>query len=218
MQFAIVGEHREYFRQHGYVEFEGLVSLEEITACREALRAALPSTPSSAWDCLQAGRDLWRAHSALRKVACARRLANVAADLTDSGSLRLVYDQLFGWGRHPECREEALRFFETPWNLMGRSAFQNVKCGVLLALADNQTTSPFLPRIAGHGVYIRGDQWLDWSELIQQPAELWLLVYSLEGSVYIFNPADPHVHRPKQYGYGFGDRLRDEDFPLVALK
>jgi hypothetical protein len=218
MQFAIVGDHRDHFQQEGYVEFEAVLSDQEIAQARQALAASLPRKPRSAWECLQFGRDLWRSHSFLRKTACARRLGRVAADLAESGPLRLAYDQLLGFGGGRHASESQAAFFRTPWSLREKSAFQTVICGLVVALTDSPATSPQLPRIAGHGVYLRADRAFDWSELLTlSGAEYWLFVYGIDKLVYIVNLADPHAHRPKDYGYGIGDRLRDVDYPLVHL-
>lgn len=217
MQFAILGDHREHFRQNGLVEFKSLINPQELLLIRQEIEHLLPVRPQSAWECLLMGRDLTRRAPSLRRIGMARRLGRVGADLTEASSVRFAYDQLLGLGGGRHQTPEAQQFFESSWSLQERSSFQNVTCGLILALTDSEAESPQFPKKAGHGVYLKADQKFDWSELLTLVgAEFWMLVYGVEKLIYISNLADPHAHRPKSYGYVVGDRLRESDCPLLS--
>ena len=54
MRFAVVGDHRRFFEEHGYVGFEDLIDV--------------PEKP------LPKGRDLWRKDPHVKAISCSRKL------------------------------------------------------------------------------------------------------------------------------------------------
>ena len=202
MKYAVERAHRDHFTRHGYVEFEGLLKVSFI----EQAFAALPPC-TSLKESIEIGRDLWRSNELFRILALNRRLAALAAELTNTQTLRLAYDQMV------MAKGEYLPFLE-PWSLQQRSAFSEVACGLLIALQPKIAGAHY-PAQKGNGAYIHPTMPLDWSALMHEEGVYWLLVYVHASSRYVCNVEDPHVHLPKRLGYAFGDALQEGQFPLV---
>lgn len=66
--------------------------------------------------------------------------------------------------------------------------------------------------ISGNGCFVQADR-----SLIECPIEgvTLLIVYGVLKSQYLKKMEIPDVHRLKRFGYGFGDRLKEADYPVV---
>lgn len=107
MRYAILPEHREYFLRNGQVEFEKLLSEDEVAALKTAFGG------------LDRTRDLSRINPVFQKIARSARLANVAANLVGCEPLRLVYDEIFEVRAH---------------SIAESCAFRELRCALLLCL------------------------------------------------------------------------------------
>lgn len=83
MKYALAKEHREFFAKNHYIEFEGLLTIEEITSLQRKIAQLLPKKQ----------RDLWREDVDLQKIVLNRKLAEVASDLFKQSELRIAFDQ-----------------------------------------------------------------------------------------------------------------------------
>lgn len=77
MRFSTSFEQRDFFSKNGYIEFEGLISLDDCALIKEQA----------------AGRDVWRSSGLLKKISLSPQLAEIAAVLSHKKSLRIAYDQ-----------------------------------------------------------------------------------------------------------------------------
>jgi len=229
MRLFVEDRQRDYFRQHLYIEFEGLLAsdqceglcgaMEDTLAGRlSCLREKLTVIPSS--ELFLAGRDLWRDSSVIADVVVHHRLAKVFSDLIDVKPLVLGYDQGFlitgdvpndGW-------------FAVLKNLEKVSAIQKLHGGLLLRLSGSSDSLPQsteeviipIPSQVGSGVFFSAKIPVDWSSLWLCPGDRFLLiVYADPRSRYVARAEDPHQHALKKLGYAFGDRLKHQHHPIV---
>ena len=84
MHFATAKEHRDFYHQHQWIEFEGLLTAAQ---CRK-VADAIPEEGSK--------RDLWRDNPAIQKIVCSQDLAKIVAELTEAREIRIAFDQLLG--------------------------------------------------------------------------------------------------------------------------
>lgn len=240
MKFAITGEHRLFYQKHHAIELEGLCSPTQLKALETAInltlaeRMGLPTQNlglQEAHTLFGAGRDLWRSHPALKKLATQSSFADIAATLTEQHPLRLGYDQFF-----PSIKSSLFvqedpysQFLQMKSALEEVSSLQGVVCGLMLCLnqakqseEETQHTSlpdapiHIFPQQAGNGIFFSPKAKIDWPELFKHEGQRYLMiVYTQAKSVYVLNEADPQVYALKQWGYSLGDRLSDKLNPIV---
>lgn len=104
MKFSVANEHRHYFQKNLSIEFEGLLTQNQLSAlqiaCESTLAERLETRPSrvkdkSADQIFLAGRDLWRSDEQIKKTVVQRLLAEIASELIERKPLRLGYDQFY---------------------------------------------------------------------------------------------------------------------------
>lgn len=83
MKYHISREHHFFFEQHRYIEFEGLLSNQELDHLARAIGKYSKQV-----------RDLFRASDEVRKIVQMSRLAKIASELTHKRHLRLGFDQV----------------------------------------------------------------------------------------------------------------------------
>lgn len=231
MRFAIVGDHREHFRRHGFVEFEELLTGPDLAALNGMIEAVMSRRLGRGVDelhigtseALQHGRDLWRDDPQIRKIVCRRRFAEVCSSLLERRSMRLAYDQLLIRSSHVSERGMDSGILNATSTLREISAIQGVVGALILSLKGERgdPESPFLPSAPGFGLFLSADHPVAWSRLFEEdllaesPQRYLMIVYAEAKALYILNTRDPHVHRAKGWGLVFGDRLEEPTFPLL---
>jgi len=231
MKFIVDNRHHEYFQHHGAIEFEELLSDEEVITLRgnidgEVSRRcsvdvdALSSVPSI--DLFRQGRDLWRSSDDVKKMVCSWRLAEIAAQLTHVKPLRLAYDQLL---MTTGAKPQGITFFDRPVSLEEVSCFQGMTCGLLLRLSESsqqhivqltESEATIVPQQIGSGVYFGADKLFDFGTLFREEKQCFLFVaYTKARTVYVLREGDPHCHHLKRLGYVFGDKLDEQRHPVV---
>ena len=155
MKYAIEGDHRNFFQNHHRIEFDGLLSPEQIKACNSALNEVLGvrlgTTQANvnklpAETLFIAGHDMWRAHPVIKKIVTQRTFGEVAAELFLQQPLRLAYDQLIippvPKIHQSEEAEAYAELMKKGSNLESMSAIQGVVGGLMLCLADGPQMKP----------------------------------------------------------------------------
>lgn len=241
MKFATAKEHRDFFQKQGWIEFEGILSNDQLTLANQAIDQVLAerlNTPLERLHLLPSekiylqGRDLWRSHAGLQKLAIQTRFAEIVAELIEKRPLRLGYDQCFP-ARHalPLASETASvysHFLEKTLSLEAVSCLQGVACGVLFALGGKESPTSIeksteeregidvFPSQPGHAIFFQPQVPINWSYLYTHPGQrFYLIVYTLASAYYQLQPQDPHTHALKRLGYVFNDKLSDKLNPII---
>jgi|GEM_PF-693459 len=237
MKFATTKQHRDFFHKEGWIEFEGCLSNEQTLLANQAIDQVMADRLhvlphhlhllSSEKLYLQ-GRDLWRSHPLLHKLATRVYFGEIAAELVEKNSLRLGYDQLFSSERvlfPQEVSSWPVPFLQQILSLETVSCLQGVMCGLLLALGGKEHVSQgksrapgidIFPSEAGRIIFFRADIPVDWGRLrLRREQRFYMIVYTQALAHYRLEPQDPHTHALKHLGYVFNDKLRDKFHPMV---
>ena len=234
MNFAVDGSHRDFYRKHQWIEFEGLLSPARLLAIEKEIHEVLckrigipdkekPSAeePLFSEDAeFRAGRDLWRGRQSLKKIALSKNLAQVASEIIEQKPLRIGYDQFLP---SPLLGLEENNFYtdllKTTPTLQEMSPLQGVLCGLLICLKstpNEEKPSTLFSPVAGNGVLFAPDHPIAFDELVSRQGSKYLLIaYAGSKSVFIHQSGDTHPSHFKKLGLNFGDRLNDLLNPIV---
>ncbi len=239
MKFATAKEHRNFFQNHGWIEFEELISNDQLTLANQAIDQVLAERLNASPERLRLlpseqlylqGHDLWRSNSILRKLVTQTRFAEIASELIEKKPLRLGCDQLFP-ARHQQTQLSATapqvytHFLEQTTTLEAVSCLQGVTCGLMLSLGGKETV-PFekipsegadiFPSQPGHVIFFRPNIPIKWDSLyLHEGQRFYLIVYTQMSAHYQLQPQDPHTHALKRLGYVFNDKLNDRLHPII---
>ncbi|MBF5058947.1 hypothetical protein [Candidatus Neptunochlamydia vexilliferae] len=106
MRFGLTKEHHDFFHRHHHIEFEGLLSEEDV-------KRLYSDTEK---------RDRWRTNPEIKKIVLRSTLAEVASNLCKVSPLRIGFDQTILNSGEEE------RFLP----LNEKSSIQKVACGLIL--------------------------------------------------------------------------------------
>jgi hypothetical protein len=234
MKFAIDPNHFEFFEKNQYIEFDSLLTEKELEGLHAHLpEALLQSNPLhkkseslSAENQFFTGHDLHYIDPFLRKVVMKRQWAEFASTLIQQKPLRLGYDQFFpGTALLPPSKENFFHSYahllETNQSLEQISSIQDVLCGLMLCVKSPKNNSEqkegvFFTLKEGNGVFLGPKVPIHFFELTRRLDYHYLLVtYISHPAVYILNEQDPHGRFLKNYGYTYGDKLKEKFHPIV---
>lgn len=230
MNFAVVREHREFFRKNHHIECEGIFTREEVDKIAQGVSAALavrlkvpPKTRTKVTptDEFAVGHDLWRTEHAIKKVLLHRNLAEIASELTEHKPLRFGYDMLLPSVLGPMGVGSAYRaFLEKNATLNEISGIQGIVCGGMLCVSapgdNSQVASNLFPKIPGHVVFFSPEWQLPLQDKLLMEGYCHIMfVYVNAKAVYCRRETDPHLHDFRDLGYQFGDKLTDGLNPIV---
>lgn len=225
MRFALSGQQKAYFFDHGFLEFEGVL---QAPACETLLLSAEASINQKIQNNsalkkdktrFLAGHDLWRNSDHVKKQVFSVSLARLGAELFNTAPLRLAYDQFFTFSN-------CLPLLSTPSSLEEISSIQGLVGGLMICLKGKKSeneeessetfgASPF-PSEQGNVTYFSSTVSLNPSSVAQQEDHVYLLVaYASMHPIYRHNERDIHTHNLKDFGYVFGDILKENTHPLV---
>jgi hypothetical protein len=225
MKFAPAKEHRAFYAQHGWVEFEGLIESEEVEKINHEIDQILYRrmemtekfiAKAPAQEVFMHGHDLWRESLPLQRLCCRRSHAQISVDLFGTPLIRLGSDQLFpgAWKSSSEA----------PLSLLALSSFQDVIGGIVFCLRGGyhhdrgQIPRPITPYpcAPGNAIFFPGHIPLELSTLLAAREDRYLMVvYTPQKTLYLRREEDPHNHALKRIGYGFGDHLDNERHPMI---
>lgn len=244
MKFSTAKEHRDFFQKHGWIEFEGLVSSDQLNQANQAIDQVLAErlnisperlrTLSSEKFYLQ-GRDIWRSNSFLQKFVTQIRFAEIATELIEKKPLRLGYDQFFPARQEISFSKEMQvysHFLEQTASLQTVSCLQGVACGFILSLGGKEGLSSeqdiiteeatptkgidIFPNQPGNIIFFQPHIPIKWDHLYNHLGQkFYLIVYTLASAHYQLEPQDPHTHALKRLGYVFNDKLNDKFNPII---
>jgi hypothetical protein len=233
MRHTISSEHLDYFQKLNLIEFEELLTEDQLKKLDGAIDAALLQrlniSPTlmerqTATQLFTAGRDLWRSHEAIRKIVTAPRLAKIASELTRKRIVRLGYDQFFPYVKPFSNLIAAgpyVDLLNQTTTIGAVSSLQGITCGVMLCLQcgeeiERAVGSDIFATTPGHGVFFNTEALIDFSQLFQRPnAKYLMLVFTQQAAVYLFNKNDPNNSSLRQIGYSYSDKLKDKLNPIL---
>lgn len=216
MRFKVAGVHREFFEKNGYIEFESVLKLEDLSLLTshtdEVLQKRIANQIEfrSPEELYRSGRDVWRSDATLRKQIFSHSLAHLAADLFKKPTLHIAFDQLLRTGQKPGFSNLL------PSSLQSISSIQPIAGAVLIHLSGPPLPSEFVPSSPENVMFLSSDLVIPWELFFQLPHQSYLLIaYAPPKAIYVLEKKDPHTHALKKLGYAFGDRLQQAHHPIV---
>lgn len=233
MKFSVSYEHRQFFQQNQYIEFDELLSEHQLTELKKAIDSVLANRLSMdeasiskqpADKLFAVGHDLWRANDSIKKFITHPQLTTTAAELVETKELRLGYDLLIPQLTrrfHLTKGERSLEvFLEKSHSLDEMSGLQGIACGLLICLSaplkvELSSNEPYFPTVPGNGVFLSPELVVEFQKIAPQQSDYLLIVYTYSTAFYYLNEINPHAHALKHLGYHFGDKLTDKLNPIV---
>ncbi len=218
MHFSVTSEQQDFFSKQGHIEFEGLVTSDELESLCQALDEVLNKRISQGkkppTEPFLHGRDCWREHPIVKKIVFSRKIAQPIAQLTRKKTLRIGFDHYF--------KTPAINPFPQPiTSLQDGSCIKPLVCGLLLRLTDGplasgRTAVTPCPSQAGNGIFISPSLLIEWEPLFRLENQKFLLItYIGNQALYILEKRDPLTHLLKYQGYGFGDHISPATHPKI---
>lgn len=231
MKFAIASEHRDFFSKNGYIEFDALLTSEQLDKLNQDIKQALVNRLKlinhsslerySADDLYVHGRDLWRTIPAIKKIVCNASLAEIAWEFCQERPLRIGYDQWLPaqkkeWPGIPNKPGPYQHLLTATDTIASLSCIQGVTSALVICLTGKAEEEPsgIFPTTPGHGIYLAVEHPVDFS-LMSKECDYLLITYAIRKSVYVLNQNDPLCHDFKQWGYTFSDALTDKLNPII---
>ena len=203
MRIQIAGEQVSYFERFGYVELQALLTNAEVGLLQSALAR------SRADQGLRDPSDVAISSVEARRVICSKKLGEAAFSFVRKKPLRYGFDRL--WPSFPPEGS----------HIDTLSSVSPTMIAVVIALETSQPAVspapvPFvltsLPNEPGNALFISSKTAL---RLASASTQYLVIGYSSGKPLYYFQSQDPHTHSLKQYGYVFGDALKETTHPVV---
>ncbi len=226
MKFVVSAEQRRFFREHGYIEFDELLSQESLKEASEAAGKVLSLRTGAKGGALKQlahadvypyARNLWMDSDNIKKFDCQGRLSEIALSLAEKKELILGYDQLL----LPELSSYNSYYstiFPEALPLSDLSSVQGISCAMIVCLEGSGEMGLF-PAVAGNVTFVSPKTTVDFSVLKENfDKKYFLIVFADMNSVYFLKENDPNTHFNKQRGYVFGDRLAKKGHPTIRVR
>ena len=224
MRLALTADHKEFFLKNNYIEFEGLLTPEQVTILKknaeEALASRLKLNTSRLKDqptkeLFQAGYDLWRDNAAIKKTVHKKEFALLASELFQTIPIRCAFDQYI-------CTTQGSASpFSEVLTLQESSCLTPLAGALVLPLDDliKPISSFHMPLNAGNGLFISPSLQIPWPELFATPNFSFLIIgYSGARTLFAADTCDPRAVNVKMLGYVFNESLKDAKHPILVRK
>lgn len=186
MKTILSEQQTAFFTQNGYIEVE------------------LPLTfPKN-----HEGRDLWR-QEPLVKNFLLRKLGPLALSLTRQKRLHLGCDQWISAQDLPKTAAPIKTLFSIQGFALGAIM---AKDPIIPARRSPLGILP-LPTKAENVLFFKPEFILDWPHVT---SDVYIVLFTLPNAVYIHNAKDPFTNLLKQFGYNYGDVLKNEFHPIIT--
>jgi len=200
-------DQRRFFREQGYIEFEELISDEQLNHVNDEIKKLTQSLGRNSDRLFRQGHDLFRQSDYLKKICTSKLFAALFAELIGEKSIRLGFDQFIP----KNYSTKSLQSLEESCCLRG------ILGGLIICLNSADASDPSVfPSHAGNGIFFRAQHPIDYQILQQRPQQQFYLIgYTSQKTQYSLQENDPHTHDLKKLGYIFGDSLQNEHHPLI---
>lgn len=226
MKFSTTKEQRDFFQQNHLIEFENILNEIQIKQllheATQVLKSRLETKPrKNVWEVSDnvfiSGRDLWRSSPLFKKISFQHQYAEMITELSQQKVIRIGYDQLLP--KFQPFLNNGVYFDLLQKNV----ALENFTClqgtvgGMMFCLeGESQGQISVFPSKPGNAVFFSPKAFLNFSELLTRPPQVfYLVVYTQNSAVYIHQDQDPLAKNLKHIGYAYGDKLSDKWNPIV---
>ena len=194
MKFSTSKEHRDFFQKQGWIEFEGLISDDQLNSLNQAIEQVLTQRLNvthsrlrtlSSEKCFLEGHDLWRNHPFLQRFVMQTRFPEIISELIEKRALRLGSDQFFPSLVKTLSPQEDSQIYQkfldqiTPLN--GVSCLRGLACGMIISLNGRKKEEEKVEGEEKHSAF-------PGKEEIVPPVEGINIFPTTSGSVIFFQP------------------------------
>jgi len=211
MRYLILDSQINFYKEHGYIEFEDILSEEECEILKNEIGYILEKeniTNLDPKEVYKRSRDLFRKSEKIKKFTLNRKFASIASSLSGIGKLRIAFDQTFFFMKK--------NIFEKNGPITNINSLQGIVNFMLLKLDDSEPKKiGIFPKKKCGCVFIKSKTLLDFDDLFSNE-EFFLIAYGDLKTVFNPNHKDPNVNFLKQFGYSYGDTLKDATHPILC--
>lgn len=214
MKFLILDSQINFFEENGFIEFENVFPKEKLQILENEVDTIFKSKKNlNFFEQYIAFRDLFRKSSIIKKIVLDKNLASIVKAISNKSSLRVLFDQTFLTNKQ--------NLFESSITINDLISFQGAVCFLLIKLDNNiALSSNPLPKKMGSLMFFKSSTSIDTpqinlKDLYSNFQKFLFIGYGDVKTIYKFNKKDPNLNYLKNYGYSFGDRLKDEFHPIV---
>jgi hypothetical protein len=199
MKYTILDAHIKFFQENGLIEFEDIFPFKTLEKIQKALeKKSLIS--------LDTRRDLFRKSEIIKEIAYNKTISLILKTLTKKQNLRLAFDQLI-------IKNEKSSF-NLEFSLNSLSSFQNLIGGIIVDLSQKSLSLNNLSK-KNISIFIKSSTSINIENILLDSDIFLLIAYGELKTVYKCNTNDPNNNYLKQFGYNFGDVLKDSSHPIV---
>ncbi len=182
MKLALTADHKEFFLKNNYIEFEGLITPEQVAILKKNAEEALASRlklnaarlgNKPVKELFQAGYELWRDNATIKKTVQKKEFAILASELFQVIPIRCAFNQYICTAE----RGSASPFPET-LTLQESSCLSPLAGALILPLDDLMKPIPSfnMPLNVGNGLFISPSLPIPWPELFSTPNLNFLII------------------------------------------
>ena len=210
MKFLILQIEINFFEKEKFIEFTNVFSETRINDLENEIDNLCFQTPVlSRSNQLKVLRDLFRRSNLIKKTLLNKNLIQILKILTKKEKSRLLFDLAI------------VDSFEYPFDktstLDELFSFQGLTLGVLIKLDKNKSTDlNYLPKKRGNITFFKSSLPINLSQIYHLRKQKFLLIgFGNTNTIYKLNKNDANVNYLKEFGYNFGDQLKDKSHPLI---
>ncbi len=231
MRYCLDPHHFETFQNQEYIEFEDLLTSEQLIRIREAVDKVVTCRVPKGTTKMTDLMDIWRDHEEVKKLAFRKGFNELAAQLFKVSPIRLAFDYAFVSLKSGQAffeKDRALQDFSSLQNmagalmicLEGSGPIEEEPVEVIVETVDGEELEPeiivTLPMEPGNGTFFGPSCPIPFLKLMEQRERKFLLIaYVKACTVYSPCSEDPNLHSLKSLGYAYGDLIKDQTHPIV---
>ncbi len=243
MKIQLASEDIAYFEKNGRIEFQGLVTEQDLSILGRAIdeeiqkRASLQEKDETfrmgshnrvtsfgkkemnPGLVMQHGRDVSLSTVKIRDIVHSRKFAETASQLLHKKPLRWGFDQVID---QEMFMQNIGKDFDLEKSLSVSGLL--IACAIFLDTDENIDSNESKGRVLFFKPRKIESDRIEEIESFFKPSDktsdsaftpVFLFGYTDARPMYLMNPKDPHTHYLKNYGYGFGDRLKETTHPIL---
>ncbi|MDB6081004.1 MAG: hypothetical protein JWO53_276 [Chlamydiia bacterium] len=197
MQYFLSADQKAFFENHGFIEFEGLVSDEQLAVLKRH----------------KGTRDVSRKDPQIEKIVKSAVFSKLASQLSLKKLLRFGYDEVY----ELPIQRSGVQTLEEANSIRG------LVCGLMICIDGESDQAinglPFnpFPKKPGNIILFLPTLAWDFDTLTESTKQKFLLItYAGSRAMYVYEERDPYLHELKKLGYVFGDRLSQTCHPILS--